>query len=113
MNIGLTLLWALILFSVIYAAVRLAIAPLIPEKDEINRDALNFDLSSLRDLGILDNDELEEAIKLYDNTLVRKEEQIKYEKYAKIVNKLKDVNFFTDEVCVDKMNKLKKHFNID
>lgn len=99
-----------ILFIIIYAAVRLAINPLIPKStDSENED--DDGLVKLRDIEVLTDTELEEIIELYHNNSVKNKEKVKYKKYSKILNELKEIEFLTDEEYANKKKKLDEYYH--
>jgi hypothetical protein len=109
------LLTSIALFAIIYIAVRLAINPLLRRQAEIVRDIdkQNFELVKLRDMEILNNSELEWAIKRYRNNNDKNGDYEQYQKYAKILNELKEMGHFTDERYCSRIDKLKKYFKVD
>ncbi|MFA6940405.1 MAG: hypothetical protein WCQ54_05395 [Clostridiaceae bacterium] len=115
MEIGLAIIWSIWLFVIIYFSVRLAIKPLIKKQEEEIKQDEDFGLVKLRDIEILNNDELEEVIKLYQNkgALKKDTDNEKYQKYAGVLNELKVMGYFTEEQYLNKINKLNEYFNID
>jgi len=109
MGLGGFFLLALILFVIIYLAVRLAINPLVHSQEEFIEDNQDSDLIKLRDMDILNNSELEEVIKLYNNNHDKKEEPQEYEKYIEILNNLKERGYFNDEQYGNRIDKLKNY----
>lgn len=105
MGFGKLLIWAVVLFIIIYFAVRLAIKPLLQQDEETTTDELESDLIKLRDIEILSNYELEEIIRLYQ----KKDSDDQYERCIKILNGLKEKEFFTDQQVLDRVNKLKEY----
>jgi hypothetical protein len=105
MGFGKLLIWAVVLLIIIYIAVRLAIKPLLHQDEETTTDEWESDLIKLRDMGILDNYELEEIIRLYQ----KKNDDEQYERCVKILNGLKEKEFFTDQQVLDRVNKLKEY----
>jgi hypothetical protein len=80
---------------------------------EITAKDKEYGLVRLRDIEVLCNTELEEVIELYQNKSIRKEDYEQYQKYAKVLNELKEMDYFTEEQLSSKMDKLKKHFKMD
>ena len=70
-------------------------------------------LVHLRDIGVFSNEELEEAIKLFNAQPLKNKEYKKYFKYLKVLNELKKRGSFTDNVFKEKIIKLKNYYNID
>jgi len=106
------------LFAIIFFSVRLAIKPLLkkPEKEMKEEEDQDFGLVKLRDIEVLSNDELEEAIKLLQNKGTRKKEKTdneQYQKYAGILNRLKEMGYFTVEQYLSKIDKLKDYYKVD
>ncbi|MEA4902552.1 hypothetical protein [Desulfitobacterium sp.] len=98
-------------FVIIYAAVRLAINPLIPKSTDLENDKDDDGLVKLRDIEVLTDMELEEIIELYHNNSVNNKEKVKYEKYLKLLNELKEIEFFTDEEYANKKKKLDEYYH--
>jgi hypothetical protein len=115
MGLGEIFIISIVLFTIIYFAVRLAINPLLRRQGEIvtNTDTQNFELVKLRDMGILSDAELEWAIKRYRRKNDRNEGYEQYQKYAEILNKLKEMGNFTDERYCNRIDKLKKYFKVE
>ena len=65
MGLGGFFLIAIVQFAIIYFAVRMAINPLLHGQDELVIDKQKVELVKLRDMEILNNSELEWAIKRY------------------------------------------------
>lgn len=112
MTTSLIFLSAILLFAVIYFAVRLAIIPLIPTPDEDITYKQDFELVNLRDIDILSPSELEEVIELYQNRDAENEDNEQYQKYVKILDELKEIGYFSDEAYSSRINKLKAHFKV-
>lgn len=113
MPIAAIFLPALLLFAIIFFAVRLAINPLLNTPNEITPENNDFELVNLRDIEILSNTELEEVQELYKNRSISKENYEQYQKYTKILNELKDMDYLSDEQFNDKINKLKEYYKIN
>ena len=111
MDISVIFLWSILLFFIITIAVRLAINPLLNKEDEIISESEDSGLAKLRDIGVLNNSELEEIIKLYQSNKNRNYEQ--YEKYERVIKELKEIGYFSDKQYSNKMNKLNNYFKID
>jgi len=112
MTFGLFLFSCFISFIIIFAAVRLAIKPLIiaDEKDENTID--KSELYILRDISVLSNDELDEVIQIYYNKASEYEGYESYLKYSRVLNELKESKYLTEEAFNEKMEKLANHYNI-
>jgi hypothetical protein len=115
-----------ILFLIITFAVKIAVKESLYEfkedmakgfepniSGEIVAKDKDYGLVKLRDIEVLSNTELEEVIQLYQNKGFRKENYEQYKKYAKVLNELKEMDYFTEEQLSSKMDKLKKHFKVD
>lgn len=89
----------------------------MPEnKKEIKRIVECNDETSLvhlRDIGVFSNEELEEAIKLFNAQPLKNKDYKKYLKYLKVLNELKERGSFTDNIFKEKIIKLKSYYNID
>ncbi len=109
MGMGGIFVLALILFAMIYFAVRLAINPLLHSQEEFIADNRDFGLIKLRDMDILNNTELEEVIKLFENNKEKDKDPEDYEKYAQILKEIKEKGYFNEEQYDDRINKLKNY----
>ena len=110
MEVSSIFLLTILLFAIIYFAVRLAIIPLLDKPEEDTIDKQDFEFIKLRDIDIVTPTELEEIIELYQNRDVQNEDNVQYQKYAKTLNKLKEVGYFTDAEYSTRIDKLKKYF---
>ena len=106
------LLLTLFLFAIIYLAVRLAIRPLLHKTEEIIKNKNGFGLVKLRDIEILSPLELEEVIELYQSRGEKKEGYEQYQKYAKVLNELKVMDYFTFEDYLSRVDKLRKYYKV-
>jgi hypothetical protein len=107
------ILSSILLFAIIYFAVRLAISPLLKKQDEVVVDNQDLGLVKLRDIEVLNNTELEEIIALYQNKGAIKKEYEQYQKYEKVLKELKEIGYLTDEQYSVKISKLKNYYKID
>ena len=80
---------------------------------KIKQDLQVVGLVRLRDIEVIDNDELEKIVRFYQNRGIQKENYEEYKKYVKILNELRDERYLTDEDYLNKLGKLKSHFNMD
>lgn len=104
-------LLSIVLFAIIYFAVRLAINPLLHSQEEFIADNQYFELIKLRDMEILNNIELEEIIKLYQNNNDNSsEEPQQYGKYTEILKDLKERGYFNEEQYANRIDKLENYF---
>lgn len=113
MNLDLIGISALLLTVIIYVAVRLAIDPLLYKADEITSGKKKSMLVKLCDFQVLSNSELHEVIKLYENKIAKKKEQEEYQKYEQVLNELKQVGYFSEEEYSNRLDKLRKKFNVE
>ncbi|MFL0247153.1 hypothetical protein [Candidatus Clostridium stratigraminis] len=112
MDIGSIFLSLILLFTIIYVAVRLAIIPLLYKPEEDVTNTQESGLVKLRDIGILSNDELEYVIKLYQDRHAHNRKYEQYQKYAKVLSELKEIDYFNDEEYSSRIDKLKRYFNV-
>jgi hypothetical protein len=105
------LLYAIILFIIIYFAVKLAINPLISKPGSPVENDQDFDLSKLHDIGLLSEEEFSRVIETYWNEESKKENN-EYKKACKVLLELKDKGFFTTEEYNEKVEKLKEYYSI-
>lgn len=113
MDLGIILIYSLLLFAIIYFSVSLAIAPLLNKSEESLSLTKNLGLVKLRDIKVFSNDELEEVIKLYQNIGTRKDDYEQYQKYANVLNELKEIGYLSDKEYLIKLSKLKEHFKVE
>lgn len=98
----------ILLFIVVYFAVRLAITPLLQTKDTPKEvEEQHKKLIQLRDLDIIDNDELEKYIKVYDKVRERAEKKILYEQNKRVLYELKVTGHLSEEEYSNKLQILK------
>lgn len=105
--------FSIILFIIIYLAVRLAIRPLLKKPQKIITHNNDFGLDKLRDIGVFSDTELGEIIKIYNNKSVKKENHEHYQKYAEILNELKEMKYYTEEQYYSKIDNLKNYFKVN
>lgn len=101
------LLYVIILFFIIYFAVRIAITPLIGE--ELKHEE-SSDLIHLRDMGVLTNEEMEDIISV--NKIKLEEERLieSHLRYIKILTEAKDRGCIDDENLNNKLEILKQQY---
>lgn len=107
------ILSSILLFAIIYFAVRLAISPLLKKQEEVITDKQDLGLVKLRDIEVLNNTELEEIIALYQNKGAKKKEYEQYYKYEKVLEELKEISYLSDDEYSIKIGKLKNYYEID
>jgi hypothetical protein len=111
MGMGLLIVGGLILFAIIYLAVRLAVEPLInkPEENLVRKES--HGLVHLKDIGIFNDEELRAVVNLY-NGMPTKEQYEQYNKYSKILKELRELEYYTEEQYLSKLSQLKEHYKI-
>lgn len=107
------ILSSILLFTIIYFAVRLAIGPLLKKQEEVVTDKQDLGLVKLRDIEVLNNTELEEVIALYQNKGAKKKEYEQYQKYEKVLKELKEIGYLSDEQYLIKITKLRSYYEIN
>lgn len=70
-------------------------------------------LIHLRDIRVLSNEELEDAIKLFNGQSLKDKEDGEYLRCLKVLNQLKERGYLTDNILKEKIINLKSHYNID
>ena len=103
---------SIVLFLIVYFAVRLAIRPLLYKPDETTTYNQDAGLAKLRDMDVLSAAELDQVIKLYQQRGIKKESYEEYQKYATVLKELNKIGYFTEDVYLSRLDKLKKHFEI-
>lgn len=98
-------------FVIIYLAVRLAIDPLIPKDREVDVSQQDQGLIKLRDMEVLNNDELEEIIQIFSDKSMENKDHQQLLKYSRVLDNLKEIGYFTDEEYMKRMAKLKNYYN--
>ncbi|MFY9295875.1 MAG: hypothetical protein WAQ88_00085 [Caldicoprobacterales bacterium] len=102
------------MFIVVYFAVRLAITPLLKTKDTPKEvDEQHKKLIQLRDLGIIDNDELEKLIEAYDKEKGKTENKMLYEQNKQVLSELKIAGHLNEEEYSNKIKTLKDILGVD
>ena len=112
MSTGELIFLGFILFIIIFGAVRLAIGPLI---DAVEADEKSIDesgLTNLGNIGVLSEKELNDVIQIFYNKGYENREYETYLKYAKVLNELKETNYFKEEAFNEKMEKLKNYYGV-
>jgi len=71
---------------------------------------IRLSLSKLKDIGVINDNELEDIIKIYEDKNLNKEENLKYLDYFKVLEELKETGYFDEAVYQSKMLKLKNHY---
>ena len=112
MDMGSILLLTMFMFGIIYLTVRLAIRPLLHKTDQIIMYKNGFGLVKLREIEILSPIELEEVIELYQSRGAKREGYEQYQKYAKVLNELKVMDYFTFEEYLSRVDKLRKYYKV-
>lgn len=112
-NMAEIILGIIAFFILTYFAVWLAIRPLLNKINEIHPYDNKVELIKLRDIGIFNDAELEEVIKLFQNRNASKEDYEQYIKHVKILNELNKMGYYNDEERSQRLNKLKEHYRID
>lgn len=99
--------YGICLFAIIYLAVRLAIRPLIPieHKDMSKEDEIS--IIDLKNLGLFDNEEMEEILILFQTKGKDNKNKIRYEKYLDILIQLNNLGYLNEDQLQDKIDKLK------
>ena len=113
MDLSSIFLLTILLFAIIYFAVRLAIIPLLYRPDEVITYEQNTGLVKLKDIDVLSPTELNEIIELYQKKGAKNKDYEQYQRYEKVLNELKGMAYFTDKEYSYKMDKLKKYFKVD
>ena len=103
--------WAVMLFFIIWGAVRLAISPLIDKQDEPYKES--DDLVKLRDMDVLSDSELQEIIELYQKNDLKNKNHEQYENYSSALKELKEIGYLSEEQYSSKMAILNDYFKID
>lgn len=103
----------LIMFLIIYLAVRAAISPLISKAEPIDlSEGELLKYTRLRDMGILDNQDLEDINKLYCQM---KDKAIKANQYSdsvEVLKELKEIGYFDEQTLKSKIKLLDDYRNI-
>lgn len=108
MDIGYILISAILIFFIVFFAVSLAIKPLIDQLENVFTDNQDMGLAYLRDIEVLNDKELEDVVKIYQNKKMHNQ----YEKYASVLNELMNSGYLSYKTYSDKIDRLKKHFKV-
>lgn len=101
------------LFVIIYAAVRLAINPLINKSYKVIKNKQDVNLIRLRDIGVLSNEELENIIDHYQNENEKNKNSEQYQRYNEVLNELLKKGYFSNDEYLNKREILNDYFNIE
>lgn len=108
------LVYSILLFIIIFLAVRLAIQPLIKNANNIAvNEESELSLVKLQAIGVLDNDELEEVIQFYNQKKVSSKKMKELERYTKVLSELVRQGILTQEEYSRKMEKLRNYYFSD
>ena len=102
----------IVMFAIVYLAAFLAVRPLLihlKQQQEPSLEEKIVGLEKLRDIEIIDQREFEEMKDQYLNDGKKKG---KYEEYLDYLYDLKE-NGYSSTEYMDKIAKLKKHFNVE
>lgn len=118
MHIVYILLLAVLVFFTSYFTVKSTVQVLLNRpknilKSKPDLNLVQLSLIQLKDIGVLNNEELEDIIEIYETKGFSKKEPEQYLDYFKILNELKELEYFSNDVFNDKMSKLKKHYKAD
>ncbi|CDX04202.1 Hypothetical protein DPCES_4316 [Desulfitobacterium hafniense] len=108
------LFYAIVLFIIIFLAVRLAIQPLCqrPHDGAVNEEG-ELSLIRLRDIGVLDNDELEEIIRFYNQKNASSKKMAEFERYMKVLSESVKQGILTQEEYAERIKRLRIHYFSD
>jgi len=112
MGLGSIFLLAILLFVIIYVAVRLAIKPLLEEPYEDVKFKRDNELARIRDIGIIRPNEYDDVIELYRNRDADKADNELWLNYGKVLDELKEIGYFTDEEYSRRIEELKSYFKV-
>jgi len=107
MPTGFFLIFGVVLFFIIFAAVRLAVEPLI-QNNQIT--SLKSDLSFLNDIGVLENKEYKSIKRTVEKKQENENKQKQIDKYSVILEELKEEGIISEEAYEDKINKLETYY---
>ena len=106
------ILLAILLFLIIYFAIRFAINPLLKKSQEvIEEEKSEFGLDAMNYIGVLSDEELFQVKAIYQNKGLKKKNHEHYLKHAKVIEELKELDYLSEEAFNNKMAKLKNHYN--
>lgn len=100
---------ALLLFIVIFGAVRLAIKPLIEQANK-NQNSENDLLNNLKWMGVIDDKEYKLIDELNENKLIAINRSNHLKTYSQYLENLKEKDIISEEVFEKKMQKLKNYY---
>lgn len=100
---------AVLLFIVIFIAVRLAIKPLI-EQGNRNQNSDQDLLNNLKWMGVIDNEEYKLIDELNENKLRAINRSNHLRTYSQYLNDLREENIISEEAFEKKMQKLRNYY---
>lgn len=107
MPIGFFLIFGVVLFLIIFAAVRLAVEPLIQNNQTTS---LKSGLSFLNDIGVLERKEYKSIKQAVEKKQENENKKKQIDKYSKVLEKLKEEGIISEKVYEDKINKLETYY---
>lgn len=107
MPIGFFLIFGVVLFLIIFAAVRLAVEPLIQNNQTTS---LKSALSFLNDIGVLESKEYKSIKQAVEKKQVNENKQKQIDKYSVVLDELKKEDIINEKVYEDKIDKLETYY---
>jgi hypothetical protein len=74
---------------------------------------VQLSLIKLRDIGVLNDKELGDVVKIYETKGFEGREHEDYLDYFKVLSELKEIHYFGEDVFNDKMSKLKNYYKLN
>lgn len=106
-GMGYAISMGVLLFIIIYLAVRLAITPLIDRQEDEADIKDDISLVDLRDMNVITSIELEDIMRLYQSKVLNDRGKERYIKYSKVLTELKDIGYFNEDTLNEKLDILK------
>ena len=118
MSIGYILLLIVFLLFLTYFSVKSTVIAWLTKPNNIVKTKPGFNLIrlsliKLKDMDVLNDKELEDVIEIYETKGFKNKEDQDYLDYFKVLNELKEIGYFDDDVFNNKMLKLKKYYKVD
>lgn len=109
MDVFLILLLGLFLYFIIFFSVKAAIIGALSSNKPRKYNSEQVSLVKLRDMGVINNEELENICKFYNNK--SKTKNVARDKYYKILYELRDSGHINEDDFKNKVEQLDKFYN--
>lgn len=106
------ILGIIILYGIIFFAVRNAVSPLMKKDNGIDLEEERGKIIALKNIGIINNNELNDILKIQEGIHEKKKNTDMYGKQKIILERFKDCGYFELDKYNEKMEKLREYYEI-